>query len=81
MAEDKKKRTIIAPPFSMTDQEMDDLFKSLEPDPASTVPDECGKPHPVIGKDLVCDKLKEHEDPHERYAKGEYWNWKNLGDK
>ena len=65
----------------MTDQEVDDLFKALEPDPAAARPGECGKAHPTVGKDLVCDKPQEHVDKHERWAKGETWKWENLGGK
>jgi len=79
MANKKENPTIVLPPFHLNENEMEDLFKALEIDPASTTPGECGKSHPAIGKDIVCDKQQEHVDRHSRYAKGEWWNWENMG--
>jgi len=81
MADKKNTPTIVMPPFNLDEDEMEDLFKALEIDPASSLPGECGKPHPKLGKELVCEKPQQHEDSHERYVKGEWWDWRNLGDK
>jgi len=48
----------------------------IEWDTAPTPVDkQCKEEHPILGKELLCEDEKKHDGDHNRFVKGEWWEW------